>query len=69
MSTKSKAECIAEGLQILLGYGRVDVSAEHDELWAAVSGPSDPLSDEDQEAMRALKWLWDEDNDSWYCYV
>jgi hypothetical protein len=49
----SKAEEIVAGLQILVKYGYVEVSAEHDEIFAE---PTKNISVEDVALLKTLGW-------------
>jgi hypothetical protein len=68
---KSKAECIRDGLSILLSYGEVevDVDIHGDRLWAGSRSGDWGNSGEDGKTMGELGWFWDEAEDSWYIFT
>jgi hypothetical protein len=66
---KSKAECIRDGLSILLSYGDVDVEIHNDRLWAGVRSGDWGNSGEDGKTLGELGWHWDETEDSWYIFT
>lgn len=60
----SPLERIADGIQIILKYGKGEICAEHDQLWI---GHSIRVSKEDAKALEDLGWF--EDSDSWSHFV
>jgi hypothetical protein len=55
---------LVAGLVILSTYDEADVCAVHDTLYA---GPhsGEVVIPEDADALKALGWFYDEDNESW----
>lgn len=72
LSTLSKGEKVARAVKILMGYDdRVDVSAEHDEIWLSTKGNKTALGIDapDEKRMRWLGFSWDKGNDAWHSFV
>lgn len=58
------ADKIVDGLRILIaGSSRVDVSAEHDVIYAG--GPTTTVNTEDRLELERLGWYWDEQFGCW----
>ncbi|CAB4196673.1 hypothetical protein UFOVP1290_193 [uncultured Caudovirales phage] len=68
MSDKPLILEVAEGLLIFAGYGKADVCAEHDIIYAGPISKVD-ISAEDQIRLEELNWHVDEENDSWAHFV
>lgn len=59
-------EKVSEGLQILARYGKGDVQAEHDEIFAGgKESTPERMRSEDLERLGELGWTWDSDLQSW----
>ena len=63
---------VHEGLRIFLSYLSADnrghFAAGHDEIW--VGGVHrDALGGDDRAKLKAMRWTWDEEVDTWHRFV
>lgn len=64
--TKSKVDCIIEGLEIFKKYGEVEVAAEHDVFYA---GPWEDMDIKGDDAALLEKLGWTEGEYGWEIFT